>query len=131
MKRALIRSSRAAFLRSVMRPRRVTLLESSPPRALSNGLLSEACSGESVTLRERSKTRMEPRSMEMMCLALTEAEKEATIRRRRRRSGPPKTTSRAARLARKVMKNCFIDRDWSLYLKAEEGKDNGFAPERG
>jgi hypothetical protein len=59
------------------------------------------------------------------------------MRIRKRNIGAPKTTSKAAMFAKNVMKNCFIEakeakrKETSDYLREEEGKDNGFAPETG
>src|SRR5260221_6341472 len=100
--------------------------------APANGLFEEACSGESVTFNERSKTRIDPRSIDTIRFPLEEAEKEAMSKMMKRSSGPPKTKSKAARLAKNVMKNCFIGSktgESSCQLRDGDGKDNGFAPE--
>jgi len=122
----------AAFFRAVTRRCRGTLLVLLLLRALVSGSVEEACSGESVTFIDMSKTRIDPRSMLTRCFPLDPAEREAMMRIRKRSIGPPKTKSRAARFAKNVIKNCFIEAkrgEASCQLRDEEGKDNGFAPE--
>jgi hypothetical protein len=65
------------------------------------------------------------------CLPLRLVEKEAMMRIMKSNNGPPKTKSKAARLAKNVIKNCFIEakKEASFHLRDEEGKDNGFAPD--
>jgi hypothetical protein len=105
----LIRSSFAAFLKETRRRCRGTLFVLSLLRALVSGSVEEACSGESVMFIDMSKTRIDPRSIVTRCSPLDPAEIDATTRIKKRSSGPPNTNIKAARLAKKVMKNCFIE----------------------
>jgi tRNA nucleotidyltransferase (CCA-adding enzyme) len=56
--------------------------------------------------------------MERIRFPWPDDENEATIKSMKSRIGPPKTNRRAARFAKKVMKNCFIEKGEASVLSA-------------